>query len=99
MTGSTTNECKDSPVSTANMKRARGPIPSKPAVRTTLVTSANTPKGAKSSAIIYSLVETAKENNLAPYTYLNYLFERLPNLESRDVDTLDQLLPWNVNLQ
>ena len=60
---------------------------------------ANTPKGAKSSAIIYSLVETAKENKLAPYTYLNYLFERLPNLESRDVDTLDQLLPWNVSLQ
>ena len=60
---------------------------------------ANTPKGARASAVIYSLVETAKENKLAPYAYLNHLFERLPNLESRDADTLDQLLPWNVNLQ
>lgn len=60
---------------------------------------ANTPKGARASAVIYSLVETAKENKLAPYAYLNYLFERLPNLEVRDADSLDQLLPWNVNLQ
>ena len=60
---------------------------------------ANTPKGARASAVIYSLVETAKENRLAPYAYLNHLFERLPNLEVRDAETLDQLLPWNVNLQ
>jgi transposase len=60
---------------------------------------ANTPKGARASAVIYSLVETAKENKLAPYAYLNHLFERLPNLESRDTDILDQLLPWNVSLQ
>jgi transposase len=59
----------------------------------------NTPKGARASSIIYSLVETAKENKLNPYTYLNHLFERLPNLESRDAETLDQLLPWNVGLQ
>ncbi len=59
----------------------------------------NTPKGARASAIIYSLVETAKENKLNPYAYLNHLFERLPNLESRDTETLDQLLPWNVDLQ
>jgi transposase len=58
---------------------------------------ANTPKGARASAVIYSLVETAKENKLAPYAYLNHLFERLPNLESKGADTLDQLLPWNVN--
>jgi hypothetical protein len=31
--------------------------------------------------------------------YLNYLFEQLPNLESRDNDTLDRLLPWAENLQ
>lgn len=59
----------------------------------------NTPKGARASSIIYSLVETAKENKLNPYTYLNHLFERLPNLESRDAEILDQLLPWNVGLQ
>jgi transposase len=59
----------------------------------------NTPKGARASAIIYSIVETAKENRLNPYAYLNHLFEKLPNLNSRDAETLDQLLPWNVQLQ
>jgi transposase len=60
---------------------------------------ANTPKGARASAVIYSLVETAKENKLNPYAYLNNLFEKLPNLHSKDNETLDPLLPWNVNLQ
>ena len=59
----------------------------------------NTPKGAKASAVIYSIIETAKENGLNPYAYLNFLFEKLPNLESRDDATLDQLLPWNVKPQ
>ncbi|MEG1360870.1 MAG: IS66 family transposase, partial [Clostridia bacterium] len=40
---------------------------------------ANTPRGAKASAILYSLVETAKENNLNPYEYLVLLFRNLPN--------------------
>jgi transposase len=60
---------------------------------------ANTPKGAHASAIIYSIVETAKENKLNPYAYLTHLFEKLPNLESKDSHVLDQLLPWNVKLQ
>jgi transposase len=59
----------------------------------------NTPRGARASAVIYSIIETAKENGLNPYTYLNYLFERLPNLDSRDDAALEQLLPWNVKLQ
>jgi transposase len=59
----------------------------------------NTPRGARASALIYSIVETAKENGLNPYAYLNYLFEKLPNLDSRDNETLDQLLPWNAKLQ
>jgi hypothetical protein len=59
----------------------------------------NTPKGAHASAVIYSIIETAKENKLNPYAYLNFLFEKLPNLESRDDETLDQFLPWNVKLQ
>jgi hypothetical protein len=58
----------------------------------------NSPKGAHASAVIYSIIETAKENKLNPYAYLNFLFEKLPNLESRDDETLDQLLPWNVKL-
>ena len=60
---------------------------------------ANTPRGARASAVIYSIVETAKENGLNPYTYLTHLFEKLPNLDSRDDGVLDPLLPWNVNLK
>ncbi len=60
---------------------------------------ANTPKGARASAVIYSIIESAKENRLNPYAYLNYLFEKLPNLDSRDDVTLDALLPWSVYLQ
>jgi transposase len=59
----------------------------------------NTHKGARASAIIYSIVETAKESKLNPYTYLNHLFEKLPNFLSKDNESLDSLLPWNVNLQ
>lgn len=55
---------------------------------------ANTPKGAKSSAIIYSLVETAKENGLNPYWYLEYLFEMLPNIDRADPAAVALLLPW-----
>ena len=40
---------------------------------------ANTPEGAKSSAMIYSIVETAKENGLDPYRYLVWLFREMPN--------------------
>lgn len=37
----------------------------------------NTSRGACGSAIVYSIVETAKENGLNPYYYLHYLFEKL----------------------
>jgi hypothetical protein len=58
-----------------------------------------TPRGARSSAVIYSLIETAKENGLDPYAYLKLLFEKLPNLPSRENQYLDPLLPWNVSLK
>jgi len=55
----------------------------------------NTPRGARASAVVYSIVETAKENGLIPFEYLRYLFERLPNLDDGD---LDELLPWSDSL-
>lgn len=58
----------------------------------------NTPRGAKSSATIYSIIETAKENGLIPFHYLIYLFEQLPNLEEQTEDTLDKLLPWSASI-
>ncbi|SFU80362.1 transposase domain-containing protein, partial [Alicyclobacillus macrosporangiidus] len=59
---------------------------------------ANTPQGARASAIAYSLVETAKENGLDPYLYLEYLFERLPNIRTDDRAAMDALLPWSDRL-
>lgn len=59
---------------------------------------ANTPKGAKASATIYSIVETAKENGLNPFAYLKYLFERLPNVDICDESVLDKFLPWSSDL-
>uniref|UniRef100_UPI0038990755 transposase domain-containing protein n=1 Tax=Alicyclobacillus dauci TaxID=1475485 RepID=UPI0038990755 len=58
----------------------------------------NTPRGARASAITYSLVETAKENGLDPRLYLEYLFERLPNIQMDDEHVVDALLPWSEEL-
>jgi len=58
----------------------------------------NTPQGAKASAIIYSIIETAKENNLIPFQYLTYLFEKLPNVYITDKKILDDFLPWSTSL-
>lgn len=60
---------------------------------------ANTPRGARSSATIYSLIETAKENGLNPFIYLTYLFEQLPNIPLKDPEALDRLLPWSDAVQ
>lgn len=58
----------------------------------------NTPKGAKASATIYSIIESAKENGLNPFKYLRYLFEELPNMDVDDKACLDELLPWSDTL-
>ncbi|WP_206920488.1 transposase domain-containing protein, partial [Alicyclobacillus suci] len=58
----------------------------------------NTPRGARASAITYSIVETAKENGLDPFQYLFYLFEQLPNVPDDESDSLAALLPWAGNL-
>ena len=61
---------------------------------------ANTPRGAKASAIIYSLVETAKANGVNPYEYLQEVLTRLPALETRRLEEeLDALLPWAAPMQ
>ena len=58
---------------------------------------ANTPRGAKASAILYSIIETAKENGLNPYGYLTYVFSNAPNWDIRNnIDNLERLLPWFV---
>ncbi len=55
--------------------------------------------GAKSSAIIYSIVETAKANNLKPFDYVEYLLEEIPkHMDDRDCSFLEDLLPWSEKL-
>lgn len=58
----------------------------------------NTPKGASASAVIYSVVETAKDNRLNPFAYLTFLFEQLPNANLDDLQAIDSLLPWSATL-
>lgn len=56
---------------------------------------ADTPKGASASAVIYSLVETAKASGQEPYAYLRHVLTALP--KARTVEEVEQLLPWNLN--
>ena len=59
----------------------------------------DTIKGANSSAIIYSIAETAKANNLKPYDYFVYLLEEIPkHMEQKDRTFLENLLPWSKKL-
>ena len=59
----------------------------------------DTVSGARSSAIIYSIAETAKANNLKLYDYFEYLLTEIPkHLDDIDRSFLDDLLPWSPNL-
>jgi len=55
------------------------------------------PRGdsAHASALIYSLVETAKANGLEPYTWLRRVMRQLPM--ARTAEDYDALLPWNMH--
>ncbi|MDM0053742.1 transposase domain-containing protein [Variovorax sp. J22R115] len=57
---------------------------------------ADTVGGANASANLYSLIETAKANNVEPYRYLVALFKKLPLAQT--VDDYEALLPWNIAL-
>ena len=55
----------------------------------------DTVKGAKASAAIFSLIETAKENGLSVEKYLIYLLEKMPGLDLKETpELLEDLLPW-----
>ena len=62
----------------------------------------NTIRGAQASAIIYSITETARANNLNVYYYIRHLLTELPKLvdENGNIDQsiLDPLMPWSKNL-
>ena len=62
----------------------------------------NTVRGARASAIIYSITETARANNLNVYYYISYLLTELPKLIDKDGNIeqsmLEPLMPWSKSL-
>ena len=62
----------------------------------------NTANGASASALVYSISETAKLNNLRPYYYFKYILTELPKLcdENGNIDSaeLEYLMPWSTSL-
>jgi len=60
----------------------------------------DTPKGAEASTIVYSLVETAKANNVEPFAYLSFILDEIRWLgKTPPAVELDALLPWNPALR
>lgn len=57
---------------------------------------ANTPLGAQGSAVIYSLMETAKENGLDPYRYLLWVLSEAPKLALTGDGWAELLTPANA---
>jgi len=55
----------------------------------------NTPNGAEASSIMFSIVETARENGLKPYEYVKYLLEKLPSAKTSELETF---LPWSESI-
>jgi transposase len=56
----------------------------------------NTASGAKASAILYSIIETAKANGLNPVKYVKHLLTEIPKRTADDA--LEDLMPWVVQL-
>lgn len=57
---------------------------------------ANSPLGAQASAVIYSLIETAKENGLDPYRYLLWVLKTANTANLTQTEEIQKLLPWNA---
>ena len=59
---------------------------------------ANTPRGARASAIIFSIIETAKECGMDPFKYLTYIFQNAPNWDIKNnLSTLDLVMPYSAH--
>ena len=55
----------------------------------------NTPRGARSTAVLYSIMETATANGLNAPKYLEWLLDTLAVADTLDEAFLDQLTPWS----
>lgn len=59
-----------------------------------------TDNGAKASAILYSIVETAKANQVNTYKYLELLLTEIPrHMQDNDLKFIDKLMPWSPRVQ
>ena len=60
---------------------------------------ADTPDGARANAILYTLVESAKANELNVYEYLKHILSFMPNADFYNhPEVIDDLMPWSENL-
>jgi transposase len=60
---------------------------------------ADTPKGATANAVLYTLVETAKANELNIYNYLKFLLEKMPNTDFHNhPELIERYMPWSEEL-
>src|SRR5699024_2292566 len=57
---------------------------------------ADTTRGAHTSAACYSLIETARANQLEPAAYIDYVLKHIGDAETPE--QIEALLPWNVPL-
>lgn len=58
----------------------------------------NTPNGAYSSSVLYSIVQTALLNNINPYKYISHVLHVLANSKINEIN-LDELTPYNENMK
>jgi transposase len=54
----------------------------------------DTPRGAKASAVYFTLIETAKANDIDPFKYILHLCKHIASAQT--VEDIEALLPWNV---
>lgn len=58
----------------------------------------DTVKGTRTSSTIYSLVETAKLNNLNIYAYLQTVLLYMPDYKN-EPEGIEELMPWSDMIQ
>ena len=57
-------------------------------------------KGAESSGYVYSIIETAKANQIDPYKYLCFVFKNMPGSDYiRNREVIENLMPWSRQAQ
>ena len=54
-----------------------------------------TSEEAEASALLYSLIESAKANSLEPYAYLRHVFKKVPMAVT--IEDVEAWLPWNIS--